>query len=334
MKKIFVQIALLGSTLIGQYLHAQGYNGSCQNFGSQYQCGNGIFEIGGDWLYWKTYEEGLALGALAQPSGTPASTITNLPVIKPKFKDKSGYRAFVNYHTNNHKWKIEACFSHIPSSANITVLNDPGGEDFISIFATNFPLLAPVATINFTNASSRLNQDINYFDLDLCRSFSVCRGFEVSPHIGMRGFWLNQKYNIHLEAIPSALLVDSELKGKIAGVGIEGGLAGEYKLGLGFSICGHLGGSLIFSKFTNEGIAQIVALNETRTLAYTDKNKKGMPTIDSFIGIHYTNEIGENYPISFLAGWEHHFLFSTNQFSQVNGNLSLQGLTLGASIGF
>lgn len=327
-------MALCGSILVGQHLHAQGYNGSSQNFGSQYQCGNGTFEIGGDWLYWKSHEEGLALGALAQPSGTPESTIINLPIVKPKSKEKSGYRAFVNYQTNNHKWKIEACFSHIPSSAKVTVLNDPAGGDFISIFADNFPLLAPVATVSFTNASSSWNQDINYFDFDLCRNFSICSEFEVSPHIGIRGFWLDQKYNIHLDAIPSAILVNSQLKGKIAGAGIEGGLAGEYKLGAGFSICGHIGGSLIFSKFTNDGISQTVAPSGTTTLTYSDKNDKGIPTIDSFLGIRYTNEIGENYPISFLAGWEQHFLFGTNQFSQVNGNLSLQGLTLGASIGF
>lgn len=336
MKKIFIQVAFAGSMIIGQHLHAQGYDGSSQNFGSQYQCGNGIFEIGGDWLYWKAEEERLEFGALVQGVDVPGTSTIHSTVLRPKFKETNGYRVFADYQTNDRKWKIEACFSHVPSNAHIAVPTDPQGTSFISLFAVNFPLLNAVADLNFTSASSRWDLDVDYFDLDVSRNFTVFNGFEISPHIGIRGFWLDQKYDIFANSIPLNLAFTSKMKGKMEGAGVEGGLTGNLKLGMGFSILGHWGGSLVYTKCTNQGTLQAIAAPEIPTsINYSDKTNKGTAMMDSFLGIRYTNDSWKDHPISLLAGWEHHLVFDTNLFSLTNGaNLSMQGLTLGGSIGF
>jgi hypothetical protein len=118
---------------------------------------------------------------------------------------------------------------------------------------------------------------------------------------------------------------------KFFGAGLLAGIRACWQLKCGFSFVGKFAGSLIYSSVHND--FNIQAVPPTQLL---DKNKykKSHSSIDSFIGLQYLKTFCQ-FSAEAHIGWENHLFFHTNQFTvTANGNLTLQGLTLGGSLIF
>lgn len=341
MKKMIYYWAFLPSFIglpLTQNLHAD----LCEFDEPKPICENvcrGTFSIGADWLYWKSEEARLDYASAVTTREGDGTLDINAKVLRPKFKYDNGYRIFADYTTPDRLWKISAIYSHIPSHArndfNSGSTMGMMSMTFISIFNVNFPVLSAISEVELESINSKWKSSINYFDLDLSRCFQVCDYLEITPHIGARGLWMDQSFN--LRGTGEGLLFSSRLKGKLSSYGLEGGIIGTWKILERLYLIGNLGGSILYS---NSHISGTLNGNiegefpQTIGISFRDKQHRGLPTFDAFIGLKYISCFS-NHNFDIHVGWEHHIIFNTNQFSLAGSdNTTLQGLTVGGSIAF
>lgn len=337
MKKIFFQLLLLTTVSTTVPLFSQSFWGN--NY-SQKCCNNSRFEVGAEWLYWKVEQDQTVFGADVTITPFVVSQQDTIPsitsrILRPDFKYSSGYRIFADYITPCNNWDIGVSYTHIGSKATVAAYNDPLLIDtnFVSIFAQNFPLLTPLGGMSFSSATARWDAPIDYIDIDISRTFRCNSMFAITPHIGIRGLWIDEDFTIAGFSPTSSF--ETVMREKIEGFGIEGGLNATLTFGSGFSLCADLGGSLLYSRFRNIGDAAVFAAGvPVSVVSYSDTIYNAVTTIDSFIGIAYDIDFC-SAALNLKAGWEQHVLFNVSQFTFAgSGNLTMQGLTLGGSISF
>lgn len=302
------------------------------------ECGSsGSFSVGGDWLYWKTDQTQLIYGA----------EVNNLDVgfvraktLSPKFKYHNGWRAFADYTTADKIWKFAVIYTHAPSSAkNNFDSNSMLGANFGTIFNMNFPIFSVIANNPFNNLNSSWSSNTNYLDILAARSFDVCQNILITPYIGFRGIWLDQKFRLSgsIDTEELDLSFNSKLSGRCSGLGLMGGIKGGWEIFEGFSLIGNVGGSVLYTWNRNHGDLSIITdvVDEGLNISYRNNgHSRGIPMFDAFIGFKYANT-WNNFGFNFHLGWEEHIIFDTSDFSLASaGNTTMQGLTLGASIGF
>lgn len=298
-------------------------------------CCGGEFCIGADWLYWNCDEDKLEFAAhVITTPGVDGTAVTS-KVIRPRFKEQSGYRVYGEYTVPLKDWKLAVAFTHIPNRASTSFEVDPATlqTNFISLISTNMPLLTAFEGVSFSSVSSRVSGKIEYLDVDVTKIVCITDAFKICPHIGIRGLWGNQKLTI--DAISPTLSVSDSMTQKTCGVGVEGGLWGDVKLIKGFSLVGHIGGSLIYTKFHTRGsVDGVPAAEDAIAISFNDSVHGSMAMFDTFIGIRYEANLAD-LDVSAHVGWEQHTMFDMNHFSLTSyGNISLQGLTLGGGITF
>ena len=310
--------AFFACLLFTQMLQAQDF------FGDE---GRGTFFAGGDWLYWKAAEQKLQFATQVSVASTEETLNVNGEVLKPDFKMDNGFRVFTGYKTQDQAWEVTLSYTHFKADAHIS-RSVNGDTDFIVFLPENFPLLSGAQNALFLNASQSFNANINYIDLDISRSFVFCEDLEINPHVGLRGQWIHQQCRIRGE---DPIIFASRMKTELNGIGLEGGLWATWNLPYGVSLVGHFGGALTYNKVHNKGVLTLAAGSST------EHNNPGYVSnawVDSFVGFSYSRNFCD-FLVNVHAGWEHHLIFNTNQYSiSGGGDMTLQGLTLGAAIEF
>jgi hypothetical protein len=166
-------------------------------------------------------------------------------------------------------------------------------------------------------------------DFDIERRLVFCDDLEIVPHIGVRAQWICQKAKV-LSRIP---VVSAKFNNELKGIGVEGGCWGSWNLPWGVSLVGHFGGSLVYSKVHN---IMSVPSEIAATITFDAPSYISNAWVDSFLGIVYSRSF-DCFSVNFHAGWEHHLIMNTNHFSALSsgdGDMTMQGLTLGASLEF
>ena len=325
-------------------------------FGGDYSCNPcfpdiGRFSAGADWLYWKATEDGLNYGLLTTTT-TPAtgSLAVNERILKPRFEYDSGYRVYIGYELPCYDWEIGVIYTHAPntrarSSAlaastlipvvtqNITILDN-------SLF--NFRGILPAAG---DAVKSQWGLDFDYIDFDLAHTLCLSDYLRVRPHIGIRYLWAKQTFDMDFVGtsadsdVTGNVAFEGFLKNRTYGVGVEGGLWGDWEVGCGFSILGHVGGSILYGKHKIRGSHALVTTRGSATpitdlFSYRDVEYTSIPMLDYFIGLQYATCLCE-IEFNLHVGWEQHVAFDMNRFTTTDGgDLSLQGLTLGGGFAF
>lgn len=295
-------------------------------------CNNGAYFVGADWLYWKTEQTKMEFGAVVDIVDNGGEVDVTSNVLRPKFGTESGYRVFAGYEACDRDWIVTASFTHAPSKASVMETENPlVSGDFISIFNTNFPILSALIDTPLNSISANWDVATDYFDLDIARNYCVCSWITVSPHIGLRALWSNQKFDVR--GANTDIQFGGQLKERIKGIGVEGGFWGEADCGCGFSLLGHIGGSVLYSDFTNHGKLRVTNGTNIK-IQYKDTIQLALSMVDTFIGVRYGRCIC-NRMVDFHIGWEQHLILDTNQYSiNGGGNMTMQGLTLGGSVAF
>ncbi|MEI8365861.1 MAG: Lpg1974 family pore-forming outer membrane protein [Parachlamydiaceae bacterium] len=310
---------------------------------------DGKIVLGADWLYWKVQEDGISPGSFSNGEIAPT-----LEIIRPDYKYSNGFRVNLGYELPCDCWDVNLAYSYVPTSAKTTRYDGLFvlGVAPYSPDVNYYPILEPINTIISTSMTApsetvfaKWNTNINCFDVDLGRTVCFGECLKVRPHIGFRTIWLNQKFFVETAIKPSTSVtetVDAIMKEKYTGYGVEGGLWAGWEVGCGFSVVGHVGGSILYSKFsinhkaillttTTEGPTSTVVTSSLETIH--DTIHTGTPTADYFVGLQYSDCLCDML-FSVVIGWEQHVMFDMNRLSTVPGNLVTQGLTLGCQIGF
>lgn len=285
--------------------------------------------------------------------------------IRPEKKWSSGFRVYGGYYVPCSCWEIGLSYAALPTQENrlkhtITDSDDSSSSSTSSSGSTDitstsefitlingFPLIGE-GTQTFTNINGRWKLQFSYGDLDFAREINCGCNVSFRPHIGVRGLWVQEKYHFLASGASGSGLgapttsSDNSFKERINGYGIEGGLWVNWNIGCDFHLIGHFGGAILYSHYTlNTSLITLSTpsgvLNPVPTVTsevhLRDKFWNANPMLDTFLGVLYASKMCET-TFFVRAGWEQHVIFDTNQWSVNEGNLTLQGLTLGLGVAF
>lgn len=293
--------------------------------------------LGADWLYWKIQQDGITPGSIVTTDDTAVPTLGAASAVRPHFKSDSGFRVNLGYEIPGEPWVANITYTYLPSHAK----------------TTPFAALSTAETFNpadgstaFNTFESKWNLSSNNIDFDIGNTIDFKGCLSLRPHIGFRAVWFDQKFRSFGTALDTTTLTTSftenVIKEKFQGYGVEGGLwmnyqlLGEYSSGL--SLVGHIGGSILYSKFSVRSTREsgdftfadpltVSLLNVSSSSFYT-----ATPTLDYLVGLQHSCNFCATQ-VDLHIGWEQHILFDTNRFLS-SGNLSAQGLTLRLELGF
>ena len=334
MKKILLHFIF--ATLTAGPLLAEDYNytyDSSNNCYSNTSCAK-RFKLGGEWLYWQADQSQMEIGA--NVSATNGGATVNSSTIIPEFEYSNGYRFYLDYLLDD-CWSVGAIFTHLPSNPSASASNDPASlsTNFIAFNDNLYPLFSAFAQSGIFFSSLDMQWDLNLYYLDsyIKRTFCFCHNVTIEPYLGLRGFWMKQAIQINADspnAQGGATTLTANLLERFYGVGLLAGVDINWQLRSGISFVGKFGSSLVYSSANDDFNIQSTQLQITNK----NKYKKAHPSIDTFIGLRYLKSFCR-FTTEAHIGWENHLFLHTNQFSvATNGNLSVQGLTLGGSITF
>jgi hypothetical protein len=320
----------------------------------------GVFATG-EWLFWKAEEESLDYG-IQSPNFTNAGPFAlssstqgirgKISNINPEYQ--SGFRVGVVGILPHDKWDISLFWTSYVNRAHDSI--SPKLPKVV------FPVYLNANTIPIAlSAKAHWKLDFNVFDLELGRSFFVGNHLSVRPFLAFQAAWIEQHLNIHYDDLtltygmfnsPSSTTtpkITSLNHSEFSGYGLRAGLNTKWPLAWGLSLLGNLSYSLLCSDFDlhqNEKNAD----GSYRTKLKDDLDLTSQ-VFQLFGGISWERQFeNSRYYLNLHAGWEQQVWFDQNQFNlflnqplsrsnvgdtiNQQGNLTLSGLTLGATFGF
>lgn len=348
MKKVTLMAAFF-ALLMGSFSTPVAAQDCGSNWGDscEWSLCDGKVKVGAEWLYWQTQQDNMSYVGLADLSLVNEDIFSG-EIVEPKYNYTSGYRINIGYELPCNCWEANVIYTYMPTSSKKRNLET---DENFSIFALSKNALVS----NLVNQQSidTFGQEwdlaINNVDVDIARTITFNECISIRPHAGFRALWYTDKQKVfatgafednNLGIDPVAFTNSyAEGKNKFTGYGIEAGLWGSWQIGCGFSIIGHFGGSILYSKFKVEQILTefdvvegVEEPNQIAAYQSHDHITTATPTVDYFIGLQFADQLCD---LSFAVrlGWEQHVIFDTNRIFG-NGNLSAQGLTLGMEVGF
>jgi hypothetical protein len=197
----------------------------------------------------------------------------------------------------------------------------------------------------------------NAMDWELGRKFFVSPRLTLRPHVGIKGAWNHQSFNI-FETAPAASVPGASEPSQSSfyqrqafwGVGMRVGLNTEWFFCNGLSLYGNFAFAELYGQFKDQYKLRIfgpAALAETfvpsgSLLGFEAQQIHLMqPVVEIALGLRYELSFGEKDCYRFLvqAGWEQQIWWHQNQFLALfngisRGDLTLQGLDVKVGFAF
>ncbi len=298
----------------------------------------------GDLLYWNAHENGLQVGVTNEDSDTDLSD-SKVKMLHGKWN--WGFRAGLGYNTCHDGWDIRLTWLRFTDNGRKNVHEH--GDDFV------FPTLVHPGDLARSDATaaekmkSSWHMRLNQVDLDLGREFFVSKWLTLRPHFGLRSDWITQSLEARyrdFESFTSLDDINSKLKDRWFGIGLEGGLDTQWGLGNGWSIFGNLSAAILY------GFHHIdyETKDKPSNFEFVDLDyhyRVSHPTLDLSMGLRWDNMFdNDRFHLGLQLGWEHHIYFSQNQFPTFvddvslgsfvsnQGDLTFQGWTFSARFDF
>lgn len=342
MKKVTL-IAAFCALLMGSITTPAAAQDCGSNWGDccEWSMCDGKVKFGAEWLYWKTQQDNMAVAGVSEIN-VETPNFFDACVEEPKFKFTSGFRVNLGYELPCNCWEANVIYTYVPVQSNKRHLVATDTQEILTLEDAD---LIPGFVDNIQELSQRWDLTINNIDVDIARTITFNECISIRPHAGFRTLWYTEKQRV-------AAVVDdfygtgedefnhlSSLgKNKFRGYGVEAGLWGSWQIGCGFSLIGHFGGSILYSKFDVTKFYDLTFVAEGEETIDVESAKichsirTATPTMDYFLGLQFADQMCD-MSFAIRAGWEQHILFDTNRIFG-NGNLSTQGLTLGLEVGF
>ncbi len=300
----------------------------------------------GDYLYWKGQEDGLAYTYKTNnPSG--ASLDTDIDVKEPDFEWESGFRLGLGYNIPHDRWDLYISWIDFEAEADDHVEVD--SDDGL------FPYWAypsgPAGDLFFPKANAHWHTDLDVIDVELGKSYYVGKRTSLRPHLGLRGFWIDQHYHIQYQGATVPILLTTlndsiKMHNNYWGVGPRVGLNMEWWLGNAFQVYGQAAISLVYGEFEIHQKEEFPDSDDSE-LHFKDDLHIARPVTDLGIGLGWNSTYGcDSLHLLVRVGWEQHIFFDQNQFIRFvssdtsssllsnRGDLSLEGLTASIRLDF
>lgn len=184
---------------------------------------------------------------------------------------------------------------------------------------------------------------IQYDTIDLIfgRRCCVAPCFYFKPFIGLRGLWVEQRLQSHLEVLFTAVtgdntnFVDMNDKENIWGLGPELGLEGNWYLGKGFSLYASFDVVTYYGRFKGEYFdTDTFTVTISGNNSHVERSFNNIGT-DGAVGIRWDKAwpVCSEALLMLKAGLEQHRIYDFSNLGK-DGTLSLDGAVFGISAGY
>ncbi len=342
-----------------------GYNPSAHLQCGDRTCCSAMDNLGGrfDILYWRPCSDGLELGKeesfVSSLVGDDTVLTNESHAVDPNFKFDTGFRLGLSYNCPSNCWDIALNWTHFHAKANADGAGGVSTTAPYTQFVSNWERLSGQYP---TEIESRWTLDMDVLDLEFAQKYFVNHCFILRPFFGLRAARIDQGY--HVEAVRTGSSFDFmsnvDSRSDFRGIGPRAGMDLQIRLGCGVSLVGGAAASLLFGSFNRHSSE---AFTQSGTSPFSEFNydphgggpdRCTVTTADLGIGImleHCFECCGNMHPFALVFAWEQHAFYDLNHFNfaaegltangTVNGihdgktgDLSMQGLTVSAMIGF
>ncbi len=309
-----------------------------------------LFVFGGDFIYWQASQANLQFAQTSQDVQHGQSLISD-QVSSNKginFTYAPGFKFDVGLDLSHDGWDTDLMYTYLgstPSATTITV--DPE--------LRSLGLLLGLGSIEYPDVvSGEWSLYFNAMDWELGRKFFVSPRLTLRPHIGIKGAWNHQSFNVFetediaitLRETPSSEAVYQ--RQSFWGVGMRVGLNTEWFFCEGLSLYGNFAFAELYGQFTDllkdkilgpQALSEFDVLNVALISWESQDIHQMQPVVEIALGLRYELSFGQENCYRFLvqAGWEQQIWWHQNQFLDTyqgltGGDLTLQGLDV--KIGF
>lgn len=279
------------------------------------------FYLTGSFLYWQSLEDGLEVGTAI--SGTQGETTTWL---NPEYNFNPGFKVGlgINFDWDNWDFLIEYTWLHTTETTNVA-------DSEISPAYINTDLTGDTLR-------SVWNSDIDIIDFNIGRPCYVGRFLIFRPHFGGKAFWFDQKIKQTL-SFDEVELIRGNNSSKLWAIGARAGFQTRWDFYCGFYMFGNGAYSLLYSEVDSIKILTDV---EDSGLIQQSGKKTFTPSAELALGLGWGDYVDCNcrWYLNLTLGYEFLCFWDQNQFRNfypvinVDNNLYLHGLTVGARLDF
>ena len=334
--------------------------------------GTGFF-LTGDFIYWKAQEDNLEFGLMGLLSNIHNSpSFAQVPGLSksgktysPKFEWSPGFKIGAGYIPPRQGWEIYLNWSKFTTQAH--------GKKVVpdSFFLPQFlyeQWNIGASGFDFDQAIfAKWKMEYSLIDLEIGKELNIGKYFSFKPLAGLRGAWIDQDYNLHLDGVTldgstmnqDFKWMDSDFKS----FGFRTGLNSAWRFNSHFSFFSKASISLLYGDFDNKykctrTIPAGGDLNQT--IADIRNHYHSMKTeLEFALGFSYQTLFNRD-KMGFACdiAWEYQNWMNLNQlyrplmgdgvlniqsditynssgrFGHLNGDLGIMGLTVGARLDF
>ncbi len=298
-----------------------------------------------DFLYWQTHEEGLAFARSGYNNDLAAVTEQG-KLYAPECEWEPGFRVGAVVDLGCCEWDFFAQYTwmHPCRQDGVTGVGETGIEPLI---------LSVTPTADLTAAAGSFELRFNVLDFGLGRTFNCNECFMFRPHFGFKATWQEHKNTVVYQwgdAVTPTVVSTNVIQQKMDfdGIGLRAGFDAAWKFSPCFSVVGNFAVSTVWSDIelrrNDSFVAQPVSLPDVDPTVIADQkfcDCAVIPVVELFLGVRWDSTVCDCYDTYVRVGWENQVWLDTNRFIRElvdsagnHGNLTFQGLTLGAGFGF
>ncbi|NGX57414.1 MAG: hypothetical protein K940chlam3_00305 [Chlamydiae bacterium] len=307
-----------------------------------------------DFLYWQVHPEGLEFARQGGVSANTSSVVSERGCIfTPECEFEPGFRVGAMIDLGCCNWDFYAQYTYLCEKFGKEVASDTqtaAGAD-IDPFIYNLGGLTDVTT-----ARGDWDSHLNALDFGLGRTFEVNCCFDFRPHLGFKATWQELKYTVTYDRVVTTIITNRDVlhfKTDFDGIGLRGGFDAAWRFSPCFSIVGGFAASAVYSDIcSHRNDTRFVLTNGTADAGVQNVDLKVdhcvlVPVLELLLGIRWDSRVCDCYDMFVFVGWENQVWWDLNRYilfgasSNNNniefgphGNLTYQGLTVRAGMGF
>ncbi len=288
-----------------------------------FQAPRSHFYLTGEWLYWRTREEGMEFAT---------SQIVD-------FDFQSGFRVGLGVHLPHDHWDIYVNYTRFVPDAS-----ESRHGSFYPLFLFQGTGAPQGATVSEAHAHWKI--EFQTVDVEIGRAYYIAKTLTFRPFFGLKGAWINQeaKFRYRGGFIPHGQAFRTEFDNDFKGAGPLIGIESNWVLGAGFNFFGDIATALIIGQFFDKQEqrqldgAKVVDLNTDFHLL--------SPTVQIAAGIAWDRNFRrDRLHFGLSAGFETQYWWGQNQSEQFTddhfpiyvrgkGDLAFYGLTFRGRLDF
>lgn len=325
------------------------------NAGPRVTNGVDVF-VTADFIYWTSRQEGLAFARSGLADYSEAIALGNTPCGKtyyPKSKFSPGFKVGVGLNLGHDGWDTYLNYTwfhnntkcgHVVSSSATTAPIPLWEASTIGSLTAEKNFLVLSTFVNVGNSQAQWKLYFNNFDWELGRNFYISQYLTLRPYAGLKGNWMQQKYNVsYSDFLASDISMDVDVvkmhqEQKFWGVGIRTGLDTSWYFDKNWSMFANTALSSLWGRYkvTRQDLTLALKATDYNIIINTVNDFHTVkPVLELQLGARYDYWFcDDDYHFGIEAAWEQQVWFNQGQFIKYlepdssDANLVLQGLTV------